>query len=159
MQSPDQAVKTWWRFYDINHAHNVESCLSRHRNNLSGPLKYVAQIAQGDVLRTLIPVTSLCRVSTYARDIQEVKTESETRAVVFANIKDVSPVPDGAEPDENDKKYRANGFRYKYVLEKTSAGWKISQVFQYRESMRNDPWLPVYEPFNKPLYPGFIHTQ
>lgn len=84
--------------------------------------------------------------------------ESETRAVVFANIKNTTPIPEGAEPDENEKKYRADGFRFKYVVEKASDGWKISQVFKYRDYGK-DPWENIYQPVDKPRYPAYVHWQ
>ena len=144
---------------DIKEAYDSAVCLSLHRDNSKEPYTFAARIAQGDTLRTVTPPTPNCPTDAYSRDIQEVKAESETRAVVFATIKNVTPIPQGAEPDESDKKYRADGFRFKYVLEKTSDGWKIAQVFKYRDYMRSDPWESVYQPRDKPRYPGFVHWQ
>jgi hypothetical protein len=98
----------------------------------------------------------------FERDIQEVKTESETRAIVFAKITNVTPLAAGAELDSYDKKWRSEGFRYKYLVEKTSAGWKISQVYRYDESnkyVNKDPWEGLYKYSNKPRVPSGVFTQ
>lgn len=124
---------------------------------------YFPKVAQEDVLRTLTPKEIVCREDVYDRDIQEVKLESETRAVIFVKVKNVTPVPAGADPDEYDKQYRKNGFRFKYLVEKTSEGWKVSQVYKYDEInlkyLKKDPWEKLYKVSDKPYYPAFVHLQ
>jgi hypothetical protein len=162
IDSPDRAIKTWWRYLDLKEQNNALKCRQAKDEPGSPDQQYLGLIAQADVLRTLLPTDRKCAVDVYSRDIQEVKAESETRAVVFAHVKNVSPIPVGAEPDEYDKKFRQDGFRFKYVLEKTSSGWKVSQVFKYSETnkyLKKDVWQNIYEFDNKPRYPAFVHKQ
>lgn len=74
-----------------------------------------------------------CTDDSYSKEIIEVKSESETRAIVFAKIKNNTPIPDGARPDVEDIKTREKGKNYKYVLEKDSEGWKVVQVYAANE--------------------------
>lgn len=173
LSSPDQAVKTWWRFIDMKALADMNTCLKEVANAPSTYLAYLPSIAQSDVLRTFTLDPTMCSIDVYSRDIQEVKMESETRALVFALIKNISPPPLGADPDEHDSKSRQDGSRFKYVLEKTSQGWKVSQVFKYsdinhqiNENIRGfskrgklDVWESVYRRSDKPRYPSYVFDQ
>lgn len=158
--SPDLTVKSWWRLLDLREKINTAEC------NKNVELKarpayaaYYSKIIQADVLRALTPNGNGCLEDIYERDIQEVKTESETRAIVFAKITNTTPIPVGAEPDELDKRTRRDGFRFKYLVEKTSEGWKVSQVYRYDESnkyLKKDLWEKVYVVSDKPSYPAYV---
>lgn len=154
LTSPDMAVKTWWRYKDFVAAFNQKECEAVWRNP-TDPIQYVPKIASGDVLRAI--KEQACTLESFAREIEEVKIESETRAVVFARIKNITPVPSGAEPTELDKKWRAGGFKYKYVVEKTADGWKVTQAFG---ALGDSPdWQKAYQPADKPDYPSFVGRQ
>lgn len=160
--SPDQAVKTWWRYLDLVESHRSEGCRKYSTELPPAYLKYLPQIADADVLASLTPKPRECIPDVFTRDIDEVKTESETRAIVFGTIKNANPVPPGAQADEYDKKWRASGFKFKYLVEKTGGAWKISQVFRYDESskyLKKDVWGKEYEVPSGPRYPAYVAQQ
>lgn len=66
----------------------------------------------------------------FRRDILEIKNESETRAVVLAKIKNVTPIPNDRKLDEWNKEQREYGLDAKYVIEKTPDGWRMSQAWK-----------------------------
>lgn len=161
--SPDSAVKSWWRVLDLKEKIDTEECNQKKSKEKPSYAIYFPKVAQEDVLKTFVPKDVACLEDVYERDIQEVKTESETRAIAFVKIKNITPIPLGAEPDEYDKQYRKDGFRFKYLLEKSSEGWKVSQVYKYDEInlkyLKKDPWEKLYKVDDKPRYPAFVHKQ
>lgn len=160
--SPDLAVKSWWRVFDLKGKIDAEECNVNKLKEKAAYIAYFPKVAQEDVLRALTPKETVCRENIFERDIQEVKAESETRALVFVKVKNITPAPAGAEPDEYDKQYRKDGFRFKYLVEKTSEGWKVSQVYKYQEVnviLKRDPWEKPYKVREKPDYPAFVHLQ
>ena len=74
----------------------------------------------------------------YARQIEEVKAETDSRAVAIATIRDTKETNE-TEPYE--------GERFKYVLEKEGQNWRVTEVFEYDKfELRGTKWRPVYEP-------------
>lgn len=154
LSTPDSALKSWWRYQDERTARSFEECkdyLKRHEGETKGYAVYI----QGTMLEKLSEKRG-CTLLRYARDIQEVKVETETRAVAFAMIHNVTPIPEGAVPDELDGKWRKEGRSFKYLLEKKNGLWLISQVYEANSYPANMPWKPSYEPSDKPLYPAFV---
>jgi hypothetical protein len=96
---------------------------------------------------------------TYAREILKVQNESETRAIVFAVIKNTTPPSSGAQPTEFDKRLREDGIRFRYVVEKTDKGWKVSQVFRYFEMGETKQWNKIYDVPSSPSYPAGVADQ
>lgn len=144
--SPDNALKSWWRVLD--HREQITSAECAKRN-----AEYFAlfeRVAQGDPLRQYTAMErEYCAPETYEREIHEVETESETRAVIFAKIRNVTPIPAGADLSPEDRKNREDGYRYSYLLEKTAEGWKVSAVYRFG-------LLPVP---STPTHPSFVNNQ
>lgn len=158
--SPDQAVKSWWKVIDLLEQESVDECKKNQNKAPLNHVRYFPKITQEDLLRSITPQIPDCRLTVYDREILEVKTESETRAILFAKVKNVTPIPEGAEPDEYDKKFRKEGFRFKYLIEKSSEGWKLSQVYEYdRYSTTGESWRAIYKYSDKPHFPGYVSRQ
>lgn len=158
--SPDSTVKSWWRVLDLREKLLHERCLEQQKRPAEEKyIHYMEKSAQGDVLATF-KKQHACQAETYNRDIQEVKTESETRAIVFAVIKNTTPIPAGAQPSGDAVEEREAGFRFKYVLEKSSDGWKISQVYSYEELnatlLGKEPWEERYDYHDRVMYPSAV---
>lgn len=64
----------------------------------------------------------------YAREILDIDQAAEGRAIVLARIRNVTPIPPAAAPDEFSARHRAEGDVYRYLFERDSAGWKLVQV-------------------------------
>lgn len=160
--SPDLAVKSWWKILDLRAHETSKLCKQQVEKDEEPSSAYFRKIAQGAALKDKIE-TSLCESDAYKREILKVETESETRAVIFTLIKNVTPIPVGAEPDDTDKKLREEGFQFKYLVEKTLEGWKVSQVYRFSEInqkyLDKDPWEKIYDDEDKPLYPSYVLFQ
>lgn len=153
LDSPDHAVQSWWRMRDHILKLRNQKCTSGGYDSFASRL---APLADGPA-KLDVEKASSCTLEIFDREIQEVKTESETRAVVFARIKNVTPIPSGATPDEIHLKWRRDGEKIRYVLEKTSAGWKVSQIFMYKDYTKQ--WTPVFESNPKPYIPALVSSQ
>lgn len=155
--SPDQTIKSWWKIRDLANEEKAKECernSARLREHIA--TKYTASVFTGPALVS-VQRPAQCEVDMYSRDIVEVKVESETRAVVLATIKATTPIPAGATPAEHELKNRAEGYRYKYVLEKVGSVWKIAQIYTlqtYRTD--SDPWDPLFSDSPKPYISSYV---
>jgi hypothetical protein len=88
----------------------------------------------------------------YAREIIEVDQQTDSRAVIVAVIRNVTPIPEGATPLDFQTKARKQGDRYRYLLNRDAGGWYIegsarwidydNKWSDYGPSMEADvPWL------------------
>lgn len=164
MSSPDRALTSFFAFQDRNLVARFNQALQEvadpkqqaHLNSATilfdGPAKrYIDRI-----LKTDTPI-----LERYERDISKVETESETRAIVFVNIKNVTPLLPGAVLDKYDTKWRSEGFNFRYVMTKTAEGWKIGDVQEWSLNVATmkDAWqrsarIPSAE--GKPWVPGMV---
>lgn len=164
-KSPDTTVKSWWAVLDYNDVQRRALCAKyAHDIDESNNLNYknIQQVTNGATLAYSKPEHTLCTGETYSREISEVKTESETRAIVFATIKNSTLIPAGAQPTADDLKSRGAGFKFKYVLEKDLTGWKVIQVYKYNESnqiLERDVWEAQYEKSNTISIPQYVYGQ
>lgn len=161
--SPDAAVKSWWRVLDYRDQITSAQCLEQNVKETPTYFPMFEKLAQEAALRHYTEEERDCAASLYEREIQEVKSESDTRALVFAKIRNVSPIQPGADPSPDDRNKRADGYRFKYLLEKTAAGWKVSQAYRFdyinQKYKLGDPWEKVYSTDTTPEYPYFVYFQ
>lgn len=151
--SPDAAVKSWWAVKDAGIRLDLELCA-----------EYTKSIAPvSDKLRSLasdvFPFRERCSVApAYERKVVKVEVESETRAVVNALIKNVEPPEPGAEYDDDDRKAKESGEKYRYTLEwkNSSDGWKISSIENFPSYARE--WKEAYEK-PKPANNRYVYEQ
>lgn len=160
--SPDQVVKSWWRYLDLTEAVSTKLCKESQNKPLPDHHKYIPQITTGDLLAERMDLKVDCVQEEFSREIKEVKSESETRALVFAIIKNATPIPPGAEPDKTDLKWRSDGFQFKYLVERDGNEWKIAQVYRYddaAEYLKKEPWEKIYSTSDKPHVPALVFIQ
>jgi hypothetical protein len=79
--------------------------------------------------------------------------ESAHRAVIVANIRNVTPVPKGAKPSPALVRQRKNGEDFRYVLALDGTQWKVLEVW----SLSMGPRL-LYVPSGAE-YPAFVPPQ
>lgn len=156
--SPDKAVKSWWLLRDLVAEESFERCqLESSQGAKSGASKFLPEITDGVALKRLTDKDRECVQSVLIREIKSVQVESETRAIVIANIKEATPIHAGVVPDESDVKRRADGYSYKYLLEKNSSGWKIAQIYEQAiYSANGDPWSPLFAENSKRYVPSML---
>ena len=158
--SPDLALKTWWRFLDAKKKLNAELCQKNKTEQQKAFGELLPKIVQYDLLERLSNFNDCQAKKIYQREIQEVNTESDTRVVVFAVIKNTTPIPSGAVPNKYDAERRNNGFKYKYVLEKNETNWKIAEVYIHDEyEKKNGGWKKVYKEINKHYISSLVYQQ
>lgn len=138
--SPDVALKSWWKLKDVGGVVENEIC----KNNLETASPYfrkLEQLSMEDV-RTDRGCTQSPPV--FERRITKVEIQSETRSVITAQVINVTPPDVAAVLDTEDKKTKESGEIFQYLLERKNAGdgWKISQVSRYRSYAQS--WEPVY---------------
>lgn len=145
-QSPDQALKTWWRYLDARDALNFSRCqafIKEHANDFD-----VGSVATSEVEQSLKSHMLICSQTVYNREINEVKQETETRAIAFVKVTNSTPTT--ASHTIDDEKRRNKGEQFKYLLEKTPSGWKVSQVYHYSDTNKllgRDDWEKQYTPY------------
>lgn len=153
LATPDKALKSYW---------GVRDRIRRDQQLLSE--KYLQQYR--DVERALSEVTEspltkrlqfdLGILETYTRDIVEVKVESESRAVIIANIKNSSPIPSGATVTKFDQEIRENGEKFRYVLEKTSSVWRVAEIWAW-ETYPSPRWKKRHPSDDGPYVPSLTY--
>lgn len=142
LSTPDRAVRSWWAVKDTADAYAYRTYIA-NSDVIPGSREQraaVASITIGAANTNVIAPERPTRES-YSREILKVKQESESRAVVTARVRNVTPIPPGAVASEYQATARAEGEVYRYVVEKDATGWKISQIFTKSYS---GEWRPQF---------------
>lgn len=131
VSTPDRAVKSLWAAIDWHRA--VEAADAK-RLAKSGPeLSWQKLYAQLNGKEIVAQSTKTFEFEKYSREILQANVETESRAVVLAVIKNITPLPTGAALKNYEKKLRDEGSRIKYVLEKSGANWQISEAWEWED--------------------------
>jgi hypothetical protein len=148
--TPDRTLKSYWAVRDY--------VLQRERLvALDERPKYEAARRVLDTVAAA-PVASAERhgrvgpIEVFSRDIVEVKVESESRAVATAIIRNISPIPPGAEVHRFEEEQRREGERLRYVLEKEERGWRVAEVW-VGETYPTAGWKKAMPVDDKPYVP------
>ena len=89
-----------------------------------------------------------------SRTIESIKSESESRAIVFAKIRNISSIPSNSNPADFEIEERKTGVDVKYEFEKVGNSWKIEQI--YTKSALLPEYGPQYEAEDKEFYPSMV---
>ncbi|MFJ4397478.1 hypothetical protein [Pseudomonas sp. NPDC089396] len=140
-ESPDMAVKSWWRLRDAEIALDNELCqygLKRAKN-------YSQKVSELSTEEIFTGPRCPKSVMTFDRKITNVEVQSDTRAVVTAQITNTTAPEDGASLDYDDRKAKEQGDPFRYVLEREGkeGKWKISQVLNMPSYARK--WEEVFK--------------
>lgn len=163
--TPDKAVQAIWALSDAKARADCElrkkvlagpdsdakQLILQEARGMAGPLAAggVAKSYADDLARV-----AACAPDTYLREIKEAKVETESRATVTAQVRNITPIPPNAEESDYGKEKRTKGTTYKYVLTKGAAGWQVEDVFYFTEygnefvSLYSDPRPPY--PYDTP---------
>ncbi len=139
--SPDAAVKSWWRLKDSGIRLTAEIC-KRNQSIASPYTKKLSELSTGAIYNERsCPESPI----TFDRQITKVDVQSDTRAVVTAQIRNTTPPDQGASLDSGDKRTKEAGEPLQYVLERkdSNSGWKIAQVSRYRAYTQS--WESVFK--------------
>lgn len=154
LSSPDNALKTWWRYLDAYAKSTHEFCLfETGRGNKQDMLD---GITAGEV-KVIRSGFGRCKEDVVGREILEVKQESDTRATALVRITNETPTT--LVPTAEEAQQRKQGEMFKYLLEKDADGWKISQIYRemppYAASQSSDPWIKLYKKYDE-SYPATV---
>ncbi|MFJ4130879.1 hypothetical protein [Pseudomonas cyclaminis] len=152
--SPDVTVKSWWRVKDASMSIRMEVC----KNNLKLAAPYFEKLSKLSSNELYSSDSCIRSPVSFDRQITKVEVQSETRALVTARIKNISPPEEGAVLDADDKKAKEAGEPFQYLLERKDAqsGWQITKIASFPSYAKD--WQDVSskpEPSNNRYVYGF----
>jgi hypothetical protein len=154
LASPEAALRSYWRLLDWR-----EQALRERGPVDPTEAAYQRQMMEITAGRTrqfyqsVQSVVEARRRTKLERKIVSNTQESPQRAVIVANIRNVTPVPRGAKPSPALVRQRKKGEDFKYVLALDATQWKVLEVW----SLSMGPRL-LYTPFAAE-YPAFVPPQ
>lgn len=142
LSSPDRTLKTLFALQDFAESLRYNKSLeTQAKTEKEGDtsdkavlLRSAAQLFDGLAKKAFDKRTSGHSVSPremFEREIIKITNETETRSIAIVNIKNITPMPEGATPNKYDKERREKGIDYQYILTKTGQGWKIEDVKEW----------------------------
>ena len=138
--TPEATVRSWWRYTDSiqNHDATADTNSDAHRR-LQQRIRDHESFHAGAALEYLRhpPETP-----TFAREIVDVQQQSPAQAVVTVRIRNTTPIPRGAVPNEYDTARRQDGELHGYNLARQPDGWRIEQAQSWDEFASG--WRDVY---------------
>lgn len=162
--TPDKALKSYWAVRDSIRGKQIELSNQINIEPYITAAEQLNSVTEGSLFKSLSPHIRNQTSEAFARDIIDVKVESESRAVVIAVIKNTTPIPVGAEVSKHEEESRRDGGRYKYVLEKIQAGWRVSEIWDWGYVYGKSPLLKDWnkrfpnEDNDKPVVPSSTYN-
>lgn len=143
--TPDRALQSYWRVLDFPSEKPEMKAVTAAYRRMQLPQRAAAwrRVTDGVVLADKADTASYPD-QVYEREIVEVKAESETRSVIIARMRNVTPVPTGSVVSETEARMRTEGETFRYILEKGSNGWRVTQA--QRKDYIGDGWRNYFEP-------------
>jgi hypothetical protein len=148
ISTPDRALRTYWRIKGILDTLGVpmdsNAVPARTWTRADSTL---ATLYGGAALRAHQRDRTPGQRQRYAREILDVRQETESRATVTARVRNVTPIPPAATAGEYEMEKRTNGEVYRYIFERDAEGWKLVQVqTQQMDYMGDSTWSEYYQP-------------
>ncbi|HEY4303020.1 MAG TPA: hypothetical protein VGM82_01030 [Gemmatimonadaceae bacterium] len=130
VSTADRALKTRWALQDSAQSYSLRARQATENDaNAVAIHDSTARVLTGEARRDLDRPAFMSGLQTFAREILEVKNESESRAVILARIRNATPFTASAPLASYEQKSRDDGETYRYIFERDSTGWKLSQVY------------------------------
>lgn len=153
LTAPDQALLTYTKWANAEEEANCYWAAWSNRVAGEDRFKEEKQKAR-DQFFTGQAIEGLAKVSTDLErcladrpqmriDVREVKMEAPTRAIVLANLRNVTPIPETSTLPEFLREARANGDNYRYQMNLVDGVWKIGQIYTFSE-YGNPQWTPYF---------------
>lgn len=153
LATPDKALKSYWAVRDSVRAKQFELFTQSKEGFQSAEAK-MSEVADEALSKSLS--FDITPIDTFSRDLIDVKVESESRAVIVALIKNSTPIPAGAEVSRFEEERRRDGERYRYIIEKNQAGWRVSEIWEWREYPSAE-WKKTQPRDGKPNVPSLTY--
>ncbi|TAK91980.1 MAG: hypothetical protein EPO06_01815 [Burkholderiaceae bacterium] len=155
LTTPENALRSYWaikQWEDKTIAYEQRR-LGLHSLVATRPL--FVSVSTGD-MRKYFEAFQPSSFEVLERSIRSLKPETDTRVIAIVNIKNITPVPDGARPSAREIKVRERGCDFKYVLVREDGSWKIAEVWRLEPAESYMPMRRLYEPL-PPLYPSTVY--
>lgn len=145
--TPDRALETIWAIAEADAAVRCAAQTDLSRSSDPRDKKILAAIQHASTYTDLLQGVTLkqidfynqdavqCGNRTYDREINDVKVETDSRAVVLATTRDVTPAPAGFTEPSYDKDTREKGDQFKYVFTKVAGKWLLEEVYSVTEGL------------------------
>ena len=153
LATPDKALKSYWAVRDSVRAKQFE-LFAQSKEDFQSAEAQMSAVSDGALAKSLSFDKN--PIDTFSRDLIDVKVESESRAVIVVMIKNSTPIPAGAEVSKFDEERRRDGERYRYILEKNQAGWRVSEIWEWRE-YPSAGWKKTQPRDGKPNVPSLTY--
>jgi hypothetical protein len=140
MRSPDSLVKSYWALDDwftrnpgawldgFSLSEDMQALCKSEQSLLAGDgLEFSKQ--QCDFISEIKAEADKLSTLTIVREIREVQTESETRAIVVAHFANKTPIPSSMTLSSDDRERRDFGRDVRYIVEKTPEGWRLTGAY------------------------------
>lgn len=153
ISTPDKSLKSYWAVLDdmrSNYHELSKRLLSQYRS----VEQRVPLVAAGGLTKDI--QSGIGVFESFSRDIVEVKVESDSRAVILAVVKNVTPIPAGADVTKFDEEKRRDGERYRYVLERDQTGWRVAEIWEWERYPSAD-WKKSRPRDPRPSVPWITH--
>ena len=154
LTTPDKALKSYWAVIDSVRLKRFE-LLEEIKDKLQSADKQLSVVADGAMVKSFSFGGATFEI--FSRDLIDVKVESESRAVIIVVIKNATPIPAGAEMSTFDEERRRDGDRYRYVLEKSHAGWRVSEIWEWGTYPANE-WRKISPGNGKPTVQSLTYS-
>jgi len=150
--TPDRALKSYWAVGDWIRAKQLEKYDAATK---AAERKLIERVTAGMVQKNRMDRDRPFQL--FDRQIDEVKVETDSRAVAIVTIRNVTPIPSGpVDQDARTLGIRVSGERYKYVLEKTPSGWGVAELAEWDSYGRQ--WRKTYDSYAKgPMLPHMTY--
>jgi hypothetical protein len=154
LATPDKALKSYWAVRDSVRAKHNELYVQLKEGYESADAQ-ISAVADGALAKSF--AFDAAPIETFSRDLIDVKVESESRAVIVVVMKNSTPIPTGAEISKYDEKLRQDGERWRYILEKSQAGWRVAEIWQWSTFPSNE-WKKFRPTDGKPYVSTFTYS-
>ncbi|WP_454714124.1 hypothetical protein [Caulobacter segnis] len=155
LSTPDRALKSIWASADANRKAMCDVKRKMAASNDASQAQYKVLVSSPDlpIKATTGQLTEALNVGVYLqtnctpivlrREINEIKSETESRSVAFFTTHDQTPMPEGFKLADSAKEEAEKGTRYKAVFTKVEGQWLLDELYFY--STYSDVWLRLYD--------------
>lgn len=142
--SPDRSVRTYWQVQDYaRQAQEAVRVVAMTAPEYALIQELELAVVAGDARRAReMPYRE---INEMAREIVEVQQQTDTRAVVIARLRNISPIPEGSLVTARSAELRRDGEVVRYIVEQFADGWKVVQAES--KLLPNAPdWMKHFSP-------------
>ncbi len=122
VSTPDRALKSYWAAQDFRRAQQAKLETKQ--------LGLLNKVATDDVYRFHHRHTmAMPEGEKISGEIIEVKNDSDTRSVIVAKLRNVTPPPKDVQLTNSQQQIRDRGELFRYVMVREPDGWKVGEVW------------------------------